>query len=351
MKKIISVILFLIIVAACGVSSFAAENAEISFKTSGPDANGKVVVDVVISDGGEPTMLQFCVAYDSAKLECVSVNAGNALSGNLAPVINVTDGQIYFVWDSLTPLASGGTLLQIEFRLKDGNKNASAWIDENEEFIVADDNFDFIGTIAGKAEISAAENSQASSSENSEVSSEESSVPESSESSSEQTESEFASESSGSSEQSEADNNTETEEGYSNGIVIENTRITINMGEEKVINISGTDKTVYWYSSNEKIVLVEEGKIIPVAPGTATVTVVTEDGLEEAACVVTVVGEAVSEGSSEQESENTIEVDSPRQEKESSVPAWAWIVIAVLAAGIICVAVIIVKKSGIADKK
>ncbi|MBQ7874503.1 MAG: Ig-like domain-containing protein [Oscillospiraceae bacterium] len=346
MKKILSFVLFAVIFAAFGVSSFAAESAEISFNTVGPDENGKVFVDVVISGSSEPSMLQFCVAYDSEKLDCVSVNAGNAFSGNLAPTINAAEGKIFFVWDSLNPINGSGTLLRIEFAPKAASLETSVWIDESEDFIVSDESFENIGVIGAKADISVSENAEDSSSERSE----DTSYSESSEENSEGSSKSESSEDSENSGQGGAQSSPEAETGYSNGIEIEKTQLTINVGEETAIGIGETDKKVYWYSSNENIVRVEDGKIIAVAPGTATVTVTTEDGLEEAACIVLVMGEAVSDDSSESES-GVIEVDSPRKEKEDSVPVWAWIVIAALGGGIICVSVILVKKAGVANKK
>lgn len=336
MKKFLSVILFAAVFFSFGVHSFAAGSSEISFVTSGPDENGKVFVDVMIS-GGEPAMLQFCVAYDSDKLSCVSANAGSVFSGNLAPTINVTEGKIFFVWDSLNPLKTGGTLLRIEFSQK-AQGSASVWIDETEDVVIMDENFVDIGVIGRKTDVGSSESSKAESSSaasgTSENSAEESSKAESSGAEKSETQPDP-----GKSSDSEAEN------GYSSGIEIEKTQLTVKVGEETAIGISDTEKEVFWYSSNESVVLVEDGKIIPVAPGTATITVITEDGLEEAACVVTVTEGDIQEDSSEGESSpEVIEANSPRKEKEDSVPLWAWTTIAVLGAGVICSVVFLIKK-------
>lgn len=352
MKKIISVILFAVIVAMSGVCSFAAGTAEVSFNTSGPDSSGKVVVEVIVSGSCEPTMLQFCVAYDSAKLECVSVNVGSVFSGKTSPLMNVTNGKIFFIWDSLSPI-KGGTLLNIEFMPKVDSGSASVWIDETQELIVSDDSFVNVGTAGQKAEIDFSKTSESTSSESSsnQISA---IIPENS-SESESSQEQESSDVSDAPESSTEDSSSEAETGYSRGMEIDKTDMTVNIGEEAFISVSGTDKKLVWYSSNENVVVVEDGKVIPVAPGTATVTVITEDWSGEATCIVTVVGQAETEVSSEsseskQESTAVIEVDSPRAEKEESVPGWAWIVIAVLACAIVFVAVVFFKK-GIPNKK
>ena len=354
MKKVLSVILFLVLVAANGVFAFAAESSEISFNTSGPDSSGKVVVDVVVSGSCEPIMLQFCVAYDSEKLECVSVNVGSVFSEKTSPLMNVTDGKIFFIWDSLSPI-KGGTILSIEFMQKADSGSASVWIDESKDLIVSDDSFVNVGVAGEKAEINLSKTSENTSSESSSVH-----ISETTPEGSSEEESSSASESS---EPAEEENNSGAETGYSKGIEIDKTDVTVKIGEEAFISVSGTDKNLVWYSSNESVVIVEDGKIIPVAPGTATVTVITEDWSGEATCIVTVVGQPEQEVSSEssesepevssepseseQDSTEVIEVDSPRTEKESS-SVWIWIVVALLACAIVF---IVVFKKGINNKK
>lgn len=75
-------------------------------------------------------------------------------------------------------------------------------------------------------------------------------------------------------------------------IVLNETKTTVNVGEEKQLTATVTpaEKTVTWSSDNSQIVTVKQKKgiITGVAPGTATVTAKTEDG-KTATCQVTVV--------------------------------------------------------------
>jgi len=51
---------------------------------------------------------------------------------------------------------------------------------------------------------------------------------------------------------------------------------------------NATNKTVIWTSSNSSVATVDNGKVIAVAPGAATITATTEDGGRTATCAVTV---------------------------------------------------------------
>ncbi len=160
MKKFLVLLISLIIISGFSVCAFASETAEISLSYTSED--GKIIVEVDLSENGEPCMIQFCVAYDSGLLECVSAVSGDAFSGISAPLINSTEGKIIFVWDALSPLENGGTVMKMEFLPKENNKTASVWIDQTEDFIIANENFEEIGSVKGNVEF----NTGGSSSEN-----------------------------------------------------------------------------------------------------------------------------------------------------------------------------------------
>ena len=74
--------------------------------------------------------------------------------------------------------------------------------------------------------------------------------------------------------------------------------IEMKPGEGKTIyaeyNPSNVDdKTLYWKSSNEKVVTVNEGYVKAIGEGTATVTAVSRDGGKTASCKVTVTSGTV----------------------------------------------------------
>ena len=152
MKKIVSVFLLITMLICSSVFALAEETKELSFNTYDSEEGENICVDIVVSGTGNPAMMQFCVAYDSSILEVVSVSYGDAFTGAIAPVINITDGKIYFIWDSLNPLGGNGTVLHIVYRQKN-EKGTSVYIDQNESFVVADSSFNDIGFVNGEAKI------------------------------------------------------------------------------------------------------------------------------------------------------------------------------------------------------
>lgn len=340
MKKIVSMILLGLLVMAFSITAFAADNAKIEFVTYESDDGEKTYVDVTITEN-EVSMLQFCVDYDSEKLECVSATAGGIFSGKNAPLINKTEGKIYFIWDSLTPLKDSGILLHIEF-IKKNDFGSEVGVDKEESFIVANSKFETVGEAGESAKIEGKpdENisSGSSSSIQSSVSSESSSE---SSSSSQNSSSESSSLQSSSSVSSLPGSGIET--GSNNGITVDKNDAVVDIEDEiKIEIIEGEKENVVWYSSNEDVAKVEDGKIVPVSPGTTIITVTTEDGTEEATCVVTVTDEKAESESYSSEEEVIEVVSSGKKEKTSSY----WLIIILpLVAAVITAAVLIIKKS------
>lgn len=56
---------------------------------------------------------------------------------------------------------------------------------------------------------------------------------------------------------------------------------------------NATDKTLIWSSNNEEVATVENGKVTAISPGTAIITVKTNDGEFEDTCEVTVTNEII----------------------------------------------------------
>ena len=130
--------------------------------------------------------------------------------------------------------------------------------------------------------------------------------------------------------------------GSNNGINIDKNEVSVGVGEEVKVELEDAeDENVVWYSSNENVVKVDEnGEIVPVAPGTATVTVTTEEGDKEATCVVTVTDDGVKTDYAESGEVEVLYSD----KDEESVPGWVWAVIAVMVAAIAVVVVLLIKK-------
>ena len=78
------------------------------------------------------------------------------------------------------------------------------------------------------------------------------------------------------------------------GVTLDQATMTLTAGgatgtiTATVLPADATNKTVTWTSSNEAVATVADGVVTPVATGTTTITVTTEDGSSTATCVVTV---------------------------------------------------------------
>ena len=79
------------------------------------------------------------------------------------------------------------------------------------------------------------------------------------------------------------------------GVKLDQTKLTLNVGKKATLKATiepanASNKTLYWRSSNKNIVRVNaSGLIKAVRPGTATITVTTEDGGYKASCKVTAI--------------------------------------------------------------
>lgn len=346
MNKIKFIFMSFILTVCLSVTAFAAGNAVIDFDSYESD-DGKIYVDVNISEN-DASMIQFCVEYDSESLECVSASAGDVFSGKTAPLINVTEGKIYFIWDALEPLGDSGTLLHIEYALK-AEKDSEVGIAEDESFVVANSKFEDIGSVSGSVIIEKAPESSSSEADvpgNSALPSE----PE--ESSSSASESEVSSsvqeEETTHSEKEEtgappADTSQDSEKPDSGvpEIELDMYSAELTVGEEIIVTASGAEDIV-WFSSNESVAVVSEGKITALSYGTAIITAMTEDGTKEAACVVS-VSALIEDAVAEESGPGTLitESDEVIQEKESGT-VW-YVLIAVFAVAAATVAIYFVK--------
>ena len=76
-------------------------------------------------------------------------------------------------------------------------------------------------------------------------------------------------------------------------ISLDMTKITLTEGEDFTLTATvnpynATNKNVTWKSSNNEVAAISDGKVTALKPGTATITVTTEDGGKTATCEVTV---------------------------------------------------------------
>lgn len=82
-------------------------------------------------------------------------------------------------------------------------------------------------------------------------------------------------------------------------VKLDKTSLTLDVGESDTLTATitpsnATDQNVTWSSDNESVATVDQnGRVTAVAPGTATITVTTEDGNKTATCAVTVTAATV----------------------------------------------------------
>lgn len=273
-------LLLITILLLLTVPAFAqAEGAAITLVPSTGAQADKTDIEVRLSDGAKPAMIQFCLGYDPQKATCTDTAVGEAFSGNSAPTLNVADGRVYFVWDSLTPLTKGGTLLCIE--LQPHTDDATVWIDFDEEFIFADETFAAIDITTetyavsiARADIEAMESAGT-------AVSEPAAAP----------------------------------TGHNSGLTLNENTLTLAPKASAKLKVQEKELGLVWSSSNEAVATVEDGEITAIANGTALITVASEDGAKEAACAVTVTDEPAPAASGGSAGART-----------TGVPVWVWII-------------------------
>ncbi|MGN0629624.1 MAG: Ig-like domain-containing protein [Oscillospiraceae bacterium] len=287
MKRISLLFLATFLLITGCVQVFAAENdTNIIMDVISEPSSENAIVNIVISGNSEPEMIQFCLGYDPDKMECVSASVGSVLSGNTAPTINVENGKIYFVWDSLRPITTEGVLLQLEFKSIDKQADSEIWIDKEKSFIIADESFNNI------AQSDKVENAIVFSSENSNSSESETSSSTGNDSSQTQSETNTSGQTSST--------NEKVEEGYNNGLTLKDNKLSVEMDSEIKLDVEDANEKLVWSSSNENVAVVDEdGNITAIGPGTATITVTDESGGKEASCVITVTDTLETEAKTE----------------------------------------------------
>lgn len=111
-------------------------------------------------------------------------------------------------------------------------------------------------------------------------------------------------------------------------IYLNKNELSLMEGENEILTVSfieiSSDTKLIWSSSDEKVVTVENGKVIAIGVGKAIITVATEDGKYKDECIITVV-KASSMGSDilpvkEMNKTNTLEKNSDNTIANSDLP-------------------------------
>ena len=83
-------------------------------------AGGTANISVSITEDSLAEMVQFAVLYDSSKLTLTAFTEGAAMQGLSPTISNPQEGVVLFVWDDVTSLTAGGSLLDLTFTVKPG---------------------------------------------------------------------------------------------------------------------------------------------------------------------------------------------------------------------------------------
>lgn len=289
--------------------------------------DGSVNVSVSYYGEKKPVAVQFAIEYDAEKLECVETASGDAISGMTAPIINETNGKIYFVWDSLNA-SQEGTFLNIKFKERaETASGAEVGIDTNESFIFVDENYSPIVSskdVPGKIVIGkdADDDSGSSGSGTTQESGTEENPGE------KENPGETSEDETDKGETGEPDPKQE-ETGFNKGISMEKNKTEMTSGEHQTLTVTDSgdaEGNLVWSSSNEGVATVDEnGEIVAVAPGKAIITVMSEDGEKESTCVVTVTEDSVDESGT---NENIVNENDPVETEPEKKPV-IWIPFAI----------------------
>ncbi|MBR3611184.1 MAG: hypothetical protein IKL57_07000 [Oscillospiraceae bacterium] len=94
----------------------AEAKSKISVTSAATVAGGKAKIKVNLSEPADAACIQFAIKYDAWHFDVVSCES--VLLPN-ATVNYAKDGIIYFTWDDINGLTEGGTLLEIEFEVRE----------------------------------------------------------------------------------------------------------------------------------------------------------------------------------------------------------------------------------------
>lgn len=247
----LSIFMAILLLSMCfSFQSLAESKAEIKIEIGSPNSTGAYPVIVTLSKNTDVEMIQFTLGYDSEKLELLSYAVGNAFIGKTAPTLsNPSNGTVCFVWDALAPLNDGGTLLTLEVKPRSNASGAAQlWFNYDEDFVFADANYQQVAIEAQGTEIDLG------------------ALP-------------------ATSPLPTATSGTDIE-GYNNGLNLNDNELSLAVGEDETLTVSGENGALAWSSSNESVATVENGRVTAISSGTAIISVSSADGTKDATCVV-----------------------------------------------------------------
>ena len=250
LRELCTIALVFIISTNFAFHSIAESNGQISIESGSLDSTGVYQISVVLSKNTNIEMIQFTLGYDSEKLELLTYAVGSAFSGKTAPTIsNPSNGIVCFVWDALSPLNEGGTLLTLDVKPRTNASGVTqVWFNYDEDFVFADADYQQVLIEAQGAEIdldsALAASPLIAATPNADI------------------------------------------VGYNNGLNLSSNELSLSVGDEETLTVSGDSGTLAWSSSNESVATVENGRVTAFSSGTAIILVSSADGTKEATCVV-----------------------------------------------------------------
>ncbi|MDO4542975.1 MAG: Ig-like domain-containing protein [Clostridia bacterium] len=308
---------FIILMAIALISSFlpcisnANNIGSLKLISNGIDEEN-YLISVMLSDAGGAVAIQFAVVYEPEKLEFVSMNVGDCFESSTVPLMShPNEGVIFFVWDSLSPLESGGELMNLTFMKRPSATGETiVSFDMSQEFIVVDSNYDQIELEIEDVILN--------------LSSEQwSPTPNQATDGSDLSYSPHPA----------ATTSPTVVEGINSGITLNENASIITAGETQELYVIDTSEQVVWTSSNEQVAIVsEDGTVTAVSEGEAIITAETLDGTTYATCGISVKVSDVENIDNTDvedldivtETENTASEDEEESDKGTAKPIPWW---------------------------
>lgn len=119
-KKIISILLCLILIAAIGVTALAATTPNISLSNVKAMPGDTVTIDISISNNPGIMAMSFCITYDSDAFEYTGYSKGYLSRYTIKD--HADKCQVAFVNDEASDKSNDGVMLSIKFKIKDDAK-------------------------------------------------------------------------------------------------------------------------------------------------------------------------------------------------------------------------------------
>lgn len=225
-----------------------AEDAQISIQAGEINEDGTITVSVSVSGDNSIAGAQFALSYDADALELISAKNGAIVRGGISATNDEEPGSVVFIWSTLMGSKQPGELIQLTFKPKGAAGSTEIKLDdERTQTMIIDEELNELPYTASAATIFLGDAGTP--------------APE----------------------QSAAPTPAPEQSADSSAAPVitpaPSADISMNVGESVAVTPPGNGYV--WASSNERVATVDEnGNITALADGDATITAISEDGLD-----------------------------------------------------------------------